>query len=396
MKQPSFHIIKSLLLTGERSSSRWFSYVGLGIGVLLLLLAQQLFIDIQALIKQTSVRKNGYDYISVTKQITNENMGRDNRFSAADLDTLRQQPFIQGAAPLISNRFEVVATAGDQIPFASDIFLEALETEFIDTVPLGFQWQPGQPLVPLIFSSDFLEMYNVFAPSYGLPQLSMETASNVIIGLRCEGQKGGQIFRAQIVAFSDRINSLLVPKSFLDWANMELEGLPSANASRVYLKTKDANSPELLQFLAEKNYRVNKEKTAFGRSKQLLQGVIAGLGIFGVLVVGLALLLFSFYLQLMVARSRENLQLLLTIGYRPDWLSKQVAKRFVPVYLIVVIIALAATQLLQYTFHQFVMYNRPELSSWLDPSVLITAGVIALLSVLTNLRMVRNLLYGIT
>ncbi|MFM7671580.1 MAG: hypothetical protein ACKO6Q_03165 [Bacteroidota bacterium] len=396
MKQPSFHIIRPLLLTGERSSSKWFSYVGLGIGVLLLLLSQQLFIDIQALVKQTNIRKNGFDYISVTKQITNQNMGMDNRFLPADLDTLRQQPFIQGAAPLISNRFEVVAMAGDQIPFASDIFLEALETEFIDTVPPGFSWQPGQPLVPLIMSSDFLEMYNVFAPSYGLPQVSTETAYNLLIGLRCEGQKGGQTFRGQIVAFSDRINSLLVPKSFLDWANNELEGLPSANASRVFIKTKDANSPELLQFLANKMYRVNKEKTAFGRSKEILQGVIAGLGIFGILVVGLALLLFSFYLQLMVARSRDNLQLLLTIGYRPDWLSKQVARRFIPVYLIVVGASLLVTQLLQVGFHQVIMFNRPELSSWLHPSVWITAVVLTILSIYTNLRMVKKLLYGIS
>ncbi len=366
MKRPSFHIIRPLLLTGAQPSSRWFSYIGLGIGVLLLLLAQQLFIDIQSLVKQTSIRKNGFDYISITKQITNENMGRDNRFSPADLDTLRQQPFISGAAPLISNRFEVVATAGDQIPFASDIFLEALDNEFIDTVPPGFDWQPGQALVPLIFSSDFLEMYNVFAPSYGLPQLSMET------------------------------NSLLVPKSFLDWANREFEGLPSANASRVYLKTQDANSPELLQFLTDKKFRVNKEKTAFGRSKQVLQGVIAGLGIFGVLVVGLALLLFSFYLQLVVARSRENLLLLLTIGYRPDWLSKQVARRFIPVYVLVVFIALLITQVMQYGFHKGVMYNRPELSSWLHPSVVLTAGVLMILSTLANLRMVRKLLYGLS
>ncbi|MFZ9694922.1 MAG: hypothetical protein ACO3AY_03510 [Chitinophagaceae bacterium] len=395
MKKPSFHIIRPLLLTGEKSSSRWFSYIGLGIGVLLLLLSLQLYIDIQSLVKQTSIRKNGLDYISVTKTITNANMGLDNRFSPADLDTLREQPFIQGAAPLISNRFEVVASAGDRIPFSTDIFLESLETEFIDTVPPEFDWKPGQTVVPLIFSSDFLEMYNVFAPSYGLPQLSMETASNVVIGLRCEGLKGGQVFRAQIVAFSDRINSLLVPKSFLDWANMEFEGLPSANASRVFIKTKDANNPELLEFLAKKKYRVNKEKTAFGRSKQVLQGVIAGLGIFGVLVIGLALLLFSFYLQLMVARSRDNLQLLLTIGYRPDWLSRQVARRFIPVYIIVVAISLVLTQLMQYGFHQFLMFNRPELSSWLDPTVWVAAIILAALSIFTNLRMIKKLLYKI-
>jgi hypothetical protein len=114
------------------------------------------------------------------------------------------------------------------------------------------------------------------------------------------------------------------------------------------------------------------------------------------LVVALALLLFSFYLQLMVARSRDNLQLLLTIGYRPDWLSKQVARRFIPVYLAVVSAALAATQLMQYGFHQFVMYNRPELSSLLHPSVWVTAIVLTGLSIFTNMRMVRKLLYGLS
>ena len=112
--------------------------------------------------------------------------------------------------------------------------------------------------------------------------------------------------------------------------------------------------------------------------------------------MALALLLFSFYLQLMVARSRDNLQLLLILGYRPDWLSRQVARRFVPVYFVVVAVALGVTQLLQYLFHQVIMFNRPELSSWLDPSIWITAGVLIGLSIATNWRMVRKLLYGIS
>jgi len=42
------------------------------------------------------------------------------------------------------------------------------------------------------------------------------------------------------------------------------------------------------------------------------------------------------------------------------------------------------------------MFNRPELSSWLHPSVWITAGVLTLLSILTNIRMIRKLLYGLS
>ena len=379
--------------TGTNAASRWFSYIGLCIGVLLLLSSLQMFINIQDLIKKTNIRKNGFDYISVTKLITNDNMGKDNRFTIEDIKELQQQSFIDDAAPLIPNRFQVIASAGQMMPFASDIFIEALDNNFIDTVPPGFTWQEGQANVPIIFSSEFLEMYNVFAPSYGLPQLSTATASNVNISLRCEGRLGEKVFTAQIVAFSDRVNSLLAPKSFIDWANETLEGEKDVKASRVFLKTRDANNADLLQFLESKAYRINKDKTAFGRSRQILQGIISGLAVFGLLVIVLALMLFSFYLQLVIAKSKQSLELLLTLGYSPFWLSKNIAKQFIPVYLFVVIVALLLSQLMQWGFHHFIMYDRPELSTSLHWTVFATALLLVILSIITNYRMIKKLLY---
>ena len=389
----SYKTIQPLLLTGTNAASRWFSYIGLGIGVLLLLCSLQMFVNIQQLVKKNSIRKNGFDFISVTKTITNDNMGKDNRFTGDDIKELQSQPFIEDASPLVPNRFKVVAEAGDLIPFSSDIFVEALDNNFIDTIPPSFTWTEGQEIVPIIFSSDLLEMYNVFAPSWDLPQLSPATASSVRIYLRCEGKIGQQVFRANIVAFSDRVNSILVPKNFLEWANKTLEGEDNVKSSRVFIKTADANNSDLLQFLEKKNYRINKDKTMFGRSKQLLQGIVTALGFFGLLVILLALMLFSFYLQLVIARSKDNLQLLLTLGYSPSWLSRNLAKQFIPVYIFVVLVALGFAQLMQWSFHHFVMYDRPELSSFLHWSVLAAAAGLIALSVVTNYKLVKKLLY---
>jgi len=391
----SYKTIKPLLLTGTNKASRWFSYIGLGIGVLLLLASLQMFINIQQLVKKTSIRKNGFDYISVTKLITNENMGQDNRFSPSDIAELKSQSFISDAAPLIPNRFRVMASAGDFLSFSSDIFIEALDADYIDTVPPQFSWKEGQSRVPIIFSSELLEMFNVIAPSLGLKQLSLETASNITISLRCEDKLGEQVFLANIVAFSDRVNSLLAPKAFIDWANKTFEGEEEVKASRIFLKTKDANNNKLLEFLEKKQYRINKDKTAIGRSKQILQGVVTGLGVFGILVIVLALMLFSFYLQLVIARSKENLHLLLTIGYSPKWLSKKVAFQFIPVYIFAVFVALIITQVLQWGFHHFVMYNRPELSSIVHWGVIIASLFLIILSVFTNFRMVKKMVNNI-
>jgi hypothetical protein len=384
------------LQTGTNTSSRWFSYIGLGIGVLLLLCSIQMYVNIQQLLGGEDQRKEGYDFISISKTITNETMGQldKNLFNENDIKDISIQPFIQGASPLVANRFRVQLSAGDIIPFSTDMFLESLDNSFIDTVPPNFTWKEGQDYIPLVFSSDFLEIYNVFAPGYGLPQLSEATASQVMVYITCFGENGvKQTFRGSIVALSDRVNSIIVPKNFLEWANNKFGNTTNVRASRLYIKTKDANNPDFLSYLQQKNYKVNKDKTKFGRVKQVLQGIFSGLGIFGLLVVILALMLFSFYLQLMIARSKDNLQLLLLMGYSPNWLSKNVSKQFIPVYILVVLVALSLTEGMQWAFHHFAMFDRPELSSLLHWTVLGTALFLIGLSLITNYRMVRKLLY---
>ena len=367
-------------------------YIGLGVGVLLLLCSIQLYIDINQLLGDKNPRKNGFDFISVTKTITNDNMGKDNRFTPDDIKELQAQPFIDGAAPLKANAFKVMAGAGEVIPFSTFIFIESLDNNFIDTVPPNFTWKPGQTEVPIIFSSDFLEMYNVFAPGSGLPQISEKTAGSINIFLQCSGHNGEQLYKAHIVAFSDRVNSILVPENFLAQLNKQLEGVESNNCSRVFIKTKDANNPQLLNYLEQKNYHVNKDKTKFGRTKQILQTIVGGLTGFGVLIILLAMVLFSFYLQLMIARSKENLQLLLTLGYSPKWLSKTVSKKWTPVYIIVVLSALLLTAILQWSFQHFVLSDSESLTPFINWIVLILALLLIALCILMNYRLIKKLL----
>src|SRR4051812_34751654 len=102
---PSFKNIAPFLSGKQGKVSRWLSYVGLGAGVLLLLCALQMYVNVNELLTEKSTSKQGSDFISVTKTITNDNMGKDNRFTEADIKEIRSQPFIEDAAPLISNQF---------------------------------------------------------------------------------------------------------------------------------------------------------------------------------------------------------------------------------------------------------------------------------------------------
>jgi hypothetical protein len=383
--------IEPLIISGKNIFSKWLGYFGLAIGILLLFVSMQMFVNTQQLLKESNPRKSGgYDFISISKTITNSNMGKDNTFTTSDLEKLKEQSTISGVAPLVSNKFRVRATAGDIIPFSTDLFLESIDNNFIDTVPPTFTWQQGQITVPIIFSSDFLEMYNVFAPAQGLPQLSAKTISSVNIILECSGPYGNQNFKGNIVALSDRINSLLVPQSFMSWSNWYFMRDTSVHASRVYIETKDANNPKLISYLDQQNYHLNKDKIKFSRIKSILQNIISALAIFGILVIVLALLLFSFYLQLMIAKSKENLRLLLTLGYSPGWLANSVAKTWLPVYLTIIIVALIITQILHLLFMQLPFAKAGNLSYILHWSVWLTAIFLFALTLIINLKLVKK------
>ncbi|HEX2606276.1 MAG TPA: hypothetical protein VHK91_02810, partial [Flavisolibacter sp.] len=388
----SFKLIRPLLQTGTNAASRWFSYIGLGIGVLLLLCSIQMYINIQQLLTKNSIRKNGFDFISMTKRVTNETMGQPDKnvFLENEIQEVRAQKFIDGVAPLVANEFHVQLSAGGLL--RTDLFLESLENDFIDTLPPSFQWSMGDLHIPVILSSDFLEAYNVFAPGQGLPQISRETAMGIPVQINCSGQGHQLTFQGNIVAFSDRVNSVLVPKNFLDWANSRFGEMKQKGPSRLFIKIRDADNADFLNFVDRKGYSINKDRTRFGRTKQTLQAIFSGLGIFGLLVVVMALLLFSFYLQLVIARSKDSLQLLLILGYSPKWLGNKVSRQFIPVYFFIVLSALVVTEVIQWCFHHFAMYDRPDISSWVHWSVGVVALALIAIAIFTNFRLVKRLL----
>ncbi|HEX2628627.1 MAG TPA: hypothetical protein VHM26_06445 [Chitinophagaceae bacterium] len=395
----SFKPIRPLLQTGASAVSRWFSYIGLGIGVMLLLCSVQLFISVQQLLTKTStVNKEGYDFISITKQLPQgKSTDRSQTlFKQSDFAEIKAQPFVVKAAPLIANDFRVQMSAGSIVPFSTDLFLETVETDFLDTIPSNFTWTKDQPTIPIIIAADFFDIYNVFAPGQGLPQISREMAYTLPLQITCSGNGGEAVFIGKIVAFSERVNSVLVPKSFLDWANNEFGTKRVIDPGRIFIKTKDANDPALLKFLDQKGYKVKKDSTLIGRNKILIQGVFSGLGVFGLLVVILALLLFSFYLQLVIARSRESLLLLITLGYSPGWLSRGVSKMFIPVYSIIIFIALVLAALMNWFFYENVKVFQPGLSPVLHWSVFVLAVALVAFSVFNNYRMVKRLLTRMT
>jgi hypothetical protein len=97
----------------------------------------------------------------------------------------------------------------------------------------------------------------------------------------------------------------------------------------------------------------------------------------------------------MIAKSKDNLRLLLTLGYSPKWLSKSVAKTWLPVYFFIIVAALILTEILHLLFLQLSFVKAADLSYFLNWSVWVTALFLFALTIFINVKLVNKELKNI-
>lgn len=350
-------LVQKLLNAGQGKWNLLFAAIGMSLGVLLLLLSLQAYIDVNRLLYGKSAETGMADFLIINKEITAQMMGggAENTFSPQEIAELKKQPFIKAAGIITSNRFKVSASAGSQLQFYTDLFFEAVPDSFLDNKPSGWDWKESDRVLPVMLSTDFLNLYNYgFALSQSLPQLSEASVKAVSFTITISNGEKSTSFQANIVGFSDRISSILVPQQFLDWANQAFstdKGIP-VQPSRLILKVTDPSNPAFVKYLADHHYETNQDKLKFSKIRLIVQTVISAIGIFGAVVVLLALIIFSIYLQLLIARAKEEIRLLITLGYSPASLGKFLLKQLMPLYLLILAAGVVFVEMLQWiVFH---------------------------------------------
>ena len=393
-------LVQKLLNAGQGKWNLLFAAIGMSIGVLLLLLSLQAYIDVNRLLYGKSADTGMADFLIINKQITARMMGggEENTFSPEEIAELKKQPFIKATGTITSNRFKVSASAGSQLQFYTDLFFEAVPDSFLDNKPVGWDWKESDRVLPVMLSTDFLNLYNYgFALSQGLPQLSKASVKAVSFTITISNGEKSTNFQANIVGFSDRISSILVPQEFLDWANQSFstgKDIPD-QPSRLILKVTDPSNPTFVKYLADHHYETNQDKLKFSKIRLIVQTVISAIGIFGAVVVLLALIIFSIYLQLLVARAKEEIRLLITLGYSPASLGKFLVKQLMPLCLLILAAGVVFVEMLQWIIFRLLQQKSLAVSPIISLAVIALALVIFSLFYLITRRAIGRQMEGI-
>lgn len=373
-------LLKKLIKSGSGRVRFVMAIAGLSIALALILSAVQLQANYNDLLHSKTNQDSIANFLVINKKVTGNNAG-NTLLSNEEIDNLKKQPFIEEMGVLTANRFKVSASGGEHIPFYTELFFESVPDDFLDVQSKDWKWDDNSQFIPMIVPNTFLDMYNFgFATSQSLPQLSQELVMSLPIQVNITGPQGIVHYYARVVGFSDRITSVLVPQQFMDWANAKFGTSQQALPSRVVIRTNDPGNPELVNYLKEHGLSTDADKTRFSKYRQVVNMVVNVSGIIGAVMFLFALLIFTLFIQLTIASSKEDIALLVTLGAAPKQLYRFLMKQFFPVNILIIGVVLLIIAVLQFFAKQYLSGQNMYISAY--PSLFTFLAALIILLVL--------------
>ncbi|NDV57919.1 ABC transporter permease [Bacteroides sp. 519] len=296
-------------------------------GMVIILLGIQFYRDVTPMFTGGDSFMKG-EYVIVSKKISTLSSfaKKSNTFSATDIEEIKEQTFtksVGGFTPTLFNVSAGISMPEAGVQLSTAMFFESVPDEFVDIDLSKWQFDPNSGTIPIIIPRNYLNLYNFgFAQSRNLPKISEGIMGLIQMDIRLRGS-GGQRegFKGNIVGFSNRLNTILVPQSFMDWANSKFASGIKAEPARLIIEVNNPADSTIAQFFYDKGYETEDNKLDAGKTTyflRLIVGIVLGIGII-ITILSFYMLMLSIFLLLQ--KNTTKLESLLLIGYSPKQVS---------------------------------------------------------------------------
>lgn len=291
------------------------------VGMLIVLLGFQFYHDVLPVFtaKDSFLKA---DYLILSKRVGTADVftGRGHEFSGSEIDDLSAQPFVTSVGKFTSTNYRVDASLSvNGIPLMkTDFFFESVPDDFVDVSSSEWEYKPGDKRVPIILPRSYINMYNFgFAQTRSLPKISEGLLGMIDLGILIRGNGQEERFHGKVIGFSNRLNTILVPQSFMDWSNARFAPGEPTKSTRLIVQVGNPADERVTTYLEKKGYEVESDKLAAEKTTYFLRMVVSL-----VMIVGLVISVLSFYIlmlsvYLLVQKNASKLENLLLIGYSP-------------------------------------------------------------------------------
>lgn len=335
------------------------------------------------------------DYIVVNKKIGNAMTltGADNTFTDAEIDDFSSQPFVKRTGRFTHAGFIVNASMGisGQNILSSEIFIESVPDGFIDVPLTDWKFSEDSNVVPVILPKSYINMYNFgFAQSRNLPKISDGLAGMIDLRLRIHGNDKTEEFKGKVIGFSNRLNTILAPQSFMEWGNEKFSSSSTKAPTRLILEIDNPTDSKLTSYLEKHNLELDKGDVNAEKTASFLRMLVIIVVVIGLLISILSFYILMLSIYLLVQKNTTKLENLLLVGYSPS----QVARPYqILTFLLNSAVLAVAASILFYvrSYYMYILYSLfPQLpDASVAPSMLL--GVLLLVVVsLINVFVIRR------
>lgn len=295
-------------------------------GMTIILLAYQFYNDVMPVFTSPdSFMKAEYKIVSKKVNTGNTLSGRSTEFYQSDIDELKNNSIVKSVAEFTCAQYRVIASIGinGSKLLSTEIYFESVPDEYVD-IPLDkWKWDESSIEVPIILPRSYINMYNFgFAQARSLPKISDGLIGMIDVDLTVIGNSKTESLKGRVVGFSNRLTTILVPQSFMDWSNRRYSDGNESMPSRLIVESVQNKEQELNELLEDKGMEIesgnpNSEKTA--SFLRLMIGLVVGVGLL-ISVLSFYILMLSIYL--LVQKNAIKMQNLLLIGYSPSQVAR--------------------------------------------------------------------------
>lgn len=310
------------------------------VGVAIILTAVQIYRDVRPLVEAPDSFLSN-EFLVLTKEVGQVAVG-GTFFTRAELDSLAAQPFIESIGEFTAAQYSVEGSISlGSAGFRTYMFFESVPDRFLDVESDRWTFTEGDQLIPIILPRNYLNLYNFgFASTQGLPQVTEELVQQVVMDIGITGGGRHESFKGQIVAFSNRLNTILVPESFMEWSNARFADRPASEPSRVIVEVHNPADETLHAYLTAHGLRIEGDNQGDGRASHFLRMATAVVGGVGLLITALSFFILMLSIFLLLQKNARKLEDLLLVGYTPAQVSRPYQMLTLSLNLLVVVCAI--------------------------------------------------------
>ena len=364
------------------------------VGMTIIMLGIQFYTDTQA-IYETEDSFMKADYLIINKKISSMTTitGKSSAFTRPEVQDLESQEFVERLGMFTSSAYDVKASfrLDEKTSFSTEMFFESVPDEFVDVKSDDWHYEQGSHEVPIILPRNYLDLYNFgYAQSRNMPKLSEGILSAISLKIELSGGGMRDEYEGRIVGFSSRLNTILVPQNFMDWANEYYAGAKTKSPTRLIVEVNNPTDERITTYLQDNLYETDQDKLDASKQTFLLRIIVAIVMAVGLVISVLAFYILMLSVYLLVEKNSTKLENLLLIGYSPSRVSMPYQLLTIGLNLLVLVIAFVTMLIVRNVYLEMFESFFPDFETpSIMPSVL-TGGALFIIVSIFNVIAIKS------